>query len=168
MSPTRSSGWSSRRRRYHCARLLRPRRASRERQQRDIPCALDRHAQPPLVPRAHPGHAPGQNLAAFLHKLRQNIRAFVVDEVHLLHAKLAHLLLAKILALPTTWSARTSPARPATFTPRSAVTATAVASATVPSAAVATIVPAPAITPRRCARRRCLFLFLCHTRHPFT
>jgi hypothetical protein len=42
------------------------------------------------------------------------------------------------------------------------MTATTVASATV-SATVA----AAAITPRRCARRCCLFLFLCHTRHPF-
>src|ERR1700716_2794838 len=119
MTTGRRSGRGSSRRRYHCARLLRPRRASRERQQRDISRPLDRHAQPPLVPRAHPGHAPGQNLAAFLHKLRQNIRALVVDEVHLLHAKLADFLLAKILALPTAWSTGTSPARPA-FTPRTA------------------------------------------------
>src|ERR1700730_14877168 len=134
MTTGRRSGRSSSRRRYHCARLLRPRRASRERQQRDISRPLDRHAQPPLVPRAHPGHAPGQNLAAFLHKLRQNVRALVVDEVHLLHAKLADFLLAKILALPTTRSARNSPAGPA-FTPRSAMTAPAVASATVPATA---------------------------------
>src|ERR1700730_310876 len=118
MSPTRSSGWSSRRRRYHCARLLRPRRASRERQQRDIPCALDRHAQPPLGLCARPRHAPGQNLAAFLHKLRKNVRALVVDEVHLLHAKLADFLLAKILALPAAWSAWTRPTRPAAFATR--------------------------------------------------
>src|ERR1700686_570856 len=139
-SSGRSSGWRSRRCGYHWARLLRPRRASGERQQRNISRALDRHAQPPLVPRAHPGHAPGQDLAAFLHKLRQNVRALVVDEVHLLHAKLADLLLAKILALPTTWSAGTSAARPATFTPRTAMTATAAASATVPAAAMATTV----------------------------
>src|ERR1700688_5290689 len=113
MSASRSSGWNSRCRRYHCARLLRPRRASRERQQRNISRALDRHAQPPLVPRAHPGHAPGQNLAAFLHKLRKNVRTLVVDEVHLLHAKLADLLLAKILALPTARSAWTRRARTA-------------------------------------------------------
>src|ERR1700732_3645475 len=154
MSSSRSSGCTARRRRYHCARLLRPRRASRERQQRDIPCALDRHAQPPLVPRAHPGHAPGQNLAAFLHKLRKNVRPLVVDEVHLLHAKLADFLLAKILALPTTRSAWTSPARPA-FTPRP-MTATAVAAATVPAAAMATTVTSSTIPPRRRARRRCL------------
>src|ERR1700722_3261750 len=142
MGACRTSGWRSRRLRYHRARLLRPRRASRERQQRNIPGALDRHAQPPLVPRAHPGHAPGQNLAAFLHKLRKNVRALVVDEIHLLHTKLADFLLAKILALPTTRPARTRPAGPA-FTPRSAMTATAVASATVPaSAAMATTVTA--------------------------
>src|ERR1700688_3720840 len=143
MSASRSSGWNSRCRRYHCARLLRPRRASRERQQRNISRALDRHAQPPLVPRAHPGHAPGQNLAAFLHKLRKNVRALVVDEVHLLHAKLADLLLTKILALPTTGSAWTSAARSAALTPRSAMAATAVASPTVPAAAMAATVTAP-------------------------
>src|ERR1700688_3322171 len=165
-SSGRSSGWRSRRCGYHWARLLRPRRASGERQQRNISRTLDRHAQPPLVPRAHPGHAPGQNLAAFLHKLRQNVRALVVDEVHLLHAKLADFLLAKILAFPTARSAWTRRARTA-FTPRAAMAATAVASATVP-AAVATTVTASAIPPRRCARRCCLFLFLCHTRHPFT
>src|ERR1700722_9273900 len=158
MGACRTSGWRSRRLRYHRARLLRPRRASRERQQRNIPGALDRHAQPPLVPRAHPGHAPGQNLAAFLHKLRKNVRALVVDEIHLLHAKLADFLLAKILALPTAWSAWTCPAR-STFTARTAMTATTVASATMPAAAMATTVTAPAITPRRCARRCCLFLF---------
>src|ERR1700720_4839654 len=129
MTTGRSSRRSSSHRRYHCARLLCPRRASRERQQRDISCSLDRHTQPALVPRAHPGHAPGQNLAAFLHKLRKNVRPLVVDEVHLLHAKLADFLLAKILALPTARSAwTTSPARPAAFTPRPAMTATAVAS----------------------------------------
>src|ERR1700719_2038125 len=126
MSTSRSSGWSSRRRRYHCARLLRPRSASRERQQRDISCALDRHTQPPLVPRAHPGHAPGQDLAAFLHKLRKNVRPLVVDEVHLLHAKLADFLLAKILALPTARSAGTTGTTwRAAFTPRPPMTATA-------------------------------------------
>src|SRR6202166_1837493 len=135
MGACRTSGWCSRRLRYCCARLLRPCRASRERQQRYIPGALNRHTQPALVPRAYPGHAPGQNLAPFLHKLRKNVRALVVDEVHLLHAKFADFLLAKILALPTTWSAGTSAARPATFTPRTAMTATAVASATVPTAA---------------------------------
>jgi len=167
MTTGRSSRRSSRHRRYHCARLLCPRRASRERQQRDVSCALDRHTQPTLVPRADPSHAPGQNLAAFLHKLGKNVRALVVDEVHLLHAKLADLLLAKILALPTTWSAWTSAARSAAFPPRPAMAATAVASPTVPAAAMAATVTA-AITPRRCTRRRCLFLFLCHTCHPFT
>src|SRR6202035_720490 len=92
--------------------------------------------------------------------------ALVVDEIHLLHAKFADFLLAKILALPTSrspWTA--SPARPAAFTPRPAMTATAVPSATVSAAAVATTVTASAIPPRRCARRCCLFLFLCHTFH---
>src|SRR5579859_3584561 len=85
--------------RSHGARGLRARGASRKRQQRDITRALDGHAQSALVPRADAGHAAGQNLAALLHELRQNVRALVVDEVHLLDTKLADFLFTEILAL---------------------------------------------------------------------
>ena len=63
------------------------------------------------MPRADPRHAAGQNLAAFLQELRENVRAFVVDEVHLLHAEFAHFLLAKILPLaagPSAWARSSS------------------------------------------------------------
>jgi len=106
---------------YYRARRLDARGAARKRQQGDIPSAFDGHAQSPLVPRAHAGHAAGQNLAALLDKLRQNVRALVVDEVHLLDAKLADFLLAEILALPTWTPPRTAgtTAARSTFTPTS-------------------------------------------------
>src|SRR6202158_6042119 len=117
---------TSRRTPNNDARCLRARRAARKRQQRDVACPLDGHAQPALMTRAHARHAAGQNLSALLHELRQDVRALVVDEVHLLDAELANLFLAEILALPTrpsaraTRSARASAARPA-LTPRSAM-----------------------------------------------
>jgi hypothetical protein len=106
--------------------------------------ALDGHAEPTLVPRANSGHAAGQNLAALLYELRKDIRALVVDEVHLLDTEFADLLLAKILALataraagssgtsrtatrttfatPATWSAfAASSGMPTTFTARGAL-----------------------------------------------
>ena len=92
-----------------------------EGQQRDVARALNGHAQPALVTRADAGHAPRQNLAAFLNELRENVGALVVDEVHPLDAKLAHLLLAEILplaaALPprSTWTR--NPTAGASFAP---------------------------------------------------
>jgi hypothetical protein len=77
-----------------------------------------------LVTCADAGHAARQNLSAFLHELRKNVSALVVDEVHLLDAKLADFLFAKILALAaarTAWSTRTA-AR--TIAARTAVTST--------------------------------------------
>src|SRR6267142_5671097 len=132
--------------RYHHARRLRARCADCKRHEGDVPRPLNRYSQPALVSRAHAGHPARQNFSALLHELRQDVRALVVDEIHLLHAELANLLLAEILALAarpsarTTRSARASAARPA-FAPRSAM-----------SAAVATF------TPRSSSRRRCLFL----------
>jgi len=145
--------------RSYRARLLRPRRAARERHQRDVPRALDGLSQPALVPRTNSGHAPRQNLSALLHELRQNVRALVVDEVHLLDAEFANFLLAEILPLPaprpsgsstgTTWAA----SRPA-FTPWAAVTS---------------VSPGAALAPSSAALRRSLslLLFLCHTCLPF-
>src|ERR1700757_3439309 len=76
---------------------LRARCTASERQQRDVARALDRFAEPALVTRADAGHAARQNLPTLLDKLRQDVRALVVDEVHLLDAELADFLLAKIL-----------------------------------------------------------------------
>src|SRR6267143_165553 len=132
-------GMSRRRTRHDYARCLRARRAARKWQQRDVARPLDGHAQPALMPRAHARHPARQDFPALLHELRQDVRAFVVDEVHLLDAELANLLLPEILAL--------APGPP----PRTAVTATVAA-----------------FTPRSSAGRWCLFLFLCHTFHPFT
>jgi len=109
-----------------------------------------------LVPGANARHSSRQYLSALLHELREDVRALVVDEVHLLDAELAHLLLAEILALAS---------GPASGPPRSART-------TSPRAAFAprTTVPAAmaAFTPRRSSRRWCLLLFFRHTFHPFT
>jgi hypothetical protein len=114
------------------------------------------------MPRANTRHAAWQNFSALLHELRQNVRAFVVDEVHLLDAELAHLLLAEILALApgpasrppgTAWTPAAWPA----VAPRT----------TVPAARTVTTAMT-AFTPRSSAGRWCLFLFLCHNFHPFT
>src|SRR5215472_18381927 len=94
--------------RSHRARRLRARGAACEGQQRNVAGALNGHAQPALVPRAHAGHAARKNLPALLHELRQNVRALVVDEVHLLDAELAHFLFPEVLPLaawPPAWTA---------------------------------------------------------------
>lgn len=145
------------------ARCLRARRAARKRQQGYVARTLNGYAQPALMASANARHTARQNLSTFLHELRQNVRALVVDEVHLLNAELANLLLAEILALAarpsagTAWSPRTTAAWSA-FTAR----------ATVPAARPVTTVATAAFTPRSSAGRRCLFLFLCHNFHPFT
>src|SRR3989440_12679005 len=145
---------------HHYARRLRARGASRERQQRDVARPLDGHAQPALVPRADARHSPWQNLPALLHELRQDVRALVVDEVHLLDAELAHLLLPEILALapgPASGTSRTTAAWSA-IAPRTTVSS---------AGSVATMTTGAAFTPRSSPGRWCLFLFLCHTFHPF-
>jgi len=85
--------------------------------------------------RADAGHATRQNLAALLDELRQDVGALVVDEIHLLDAKLADLLLAEILALSagtTTWAAgSTGTAFAATATGATFAAATAPAVTTV-------------------------------------
>src|SRR5260370_27917362 len=127
---------------------LRPCRAPRERQQGDVASALDGHAQPALMPCANARHTAGQNLSALLHELRKNVRALVVDEVHLLDAELANLFLAEILALaawPASGTTRTAASR-STLTPRTTVPASRTAVA--------------AFTPCRSARRSSLFLFI--------
>src|SRR5216683_2148267 len=121
----RGRGMSRRRSRHDHARRLRARRAAGKRQQRDVARPLDGHAQPALMPRANARHPPRQNLPALLHELRQDVRALVVDEVHLLDAELAHLFLAKILALaswPASGAART-PATRSAFASRTTVPA---------------------------------------------
>src|ERR1700674_98921 len=143
------------------SRCLRARCAARKRQQRDVARPFDGHAQPALMARAHARHPAGQNLSALLHELRQDVRAFVVDKVHLLDAELAHLLLPEILALapgPSSGTARTTAAWSA-LAPRTTVSS---------AGSVPAMTTGAAFTPRSPARRWCLFLFLWHTFHPFT
>jgi len=137
---------------------LRARRAAGKRQQGDIARTLDGHAQPALVARTNASHAARQNFAALLDELRQDVRALVVDEVHLLDAELTDFLLAEILTL----SARTPP-----WAARSAATWSAFAPRTTVSSSVAAMTTGAAFASRRSARGSCLFLFLCHTFHPF-
>ena len=111
--------WRSR---HDHARCLRSRSTSRERQQRNVARPLDGHAQPALMPSANACHPARQNLSALLHELRQDVRALVVDEVHLLDAELANLLFAEILPLAPGPTARTASAWPA-FAPRTTVPA---------------------------------------------
>src|ERR1700682_583278 len=107
------------------------------------------------MPRTHSGHAARKNLAALLHELREDVGAFVVDEVHLLDAKLAHFLLAEILAFTTTRTAWST-------TTWSAFSAWAAMTTAGTSMAAGTT-----FTPRCTARRLCLLLLFCHASHPF-
>jgi hypothetical protein len=108
-------------------RSLRTRGASGERKQRDVARALDGFAEPALVTRTDAGHAARQDLAAFLHELRKNVGALVVDEVHLLDTKLADFLFAEILALAAARTAGTTAWT--AFTTRAVSTARAAVSA---------------------------------------
>jgi hypothetical protein len=140
------------------ARRLRACGAARERQQGNVAGALDGHAEPALVARANSGHAPRKNFPAFLNELRKNVRALVVDEVHLLDAKLADFLFAEILPL-------------AAGTAAGAARTTAAWSAFAARTTVPTSGPAMAATAfaaRRSTVRLCLFRFLCHTILPFS
>ncbi len=137
------------------ARLQRARSAAGEGEQGDVAGALDGHAEPTLVTRAHAGHAARQNLAALLHELREDVGALVVDEVHLFDAKLADFLFAEILALAAARSAwTTGTAARAAFTARPTVAASAVAASAVTTAAVTATVSAATIAPGRCTTRR--------------
>jgi len=127
------------------ARRLRACRAARKGQQSDVARPLNGYAQPALVACANARHAARQNLAALLHELREDVRALVVDEVHLLDAELANFLLAEILALaawPSAGTARTTATRSA-FAP----------GATVPAARSVATMATAAFTPRCSAWR---------------
>src|SRR3979490_135556 len=89
----------------------------RERQQRDVACALDRFAEPPLVARARARHAARQNFASILHEWLKHLDLLVVDEVHALDAEPANLLLAELLALA---AAARAPRRATPRAPRTA------------------------------------------------
>jgi hypothetical protein len=103
--------------------------------------------------------------------LRKNVGAFVVDEVHLLDAKLADFLFAEILALAATRAARSTRTAGAAFTTRAMTAAGAMSATGVSSAgmtATAVTVTASTFAPRGRAGSCwcCCFLFLCHN-HPF-
>src|SRR5271167_1684792 len=139
-------------------RGLRAGGAACERQQGDVARALDGYAEPALVARANSGHAARQNLAALLDELRKNVRALVVDEVHLLDAELADFLLAEILALTagTAAGAARTTATWSAFAARTTMTTARAAMAATTFAA------------RRSTVRLCLFRILCHTILPFS
>jgi hypothetical protein len=71
-----------------------------ERQQRDIPCLLDRLGQAPLVRGANAREPPRHNLAALSHKPLQQANIAIRDCVNLLRTELANLLAAEELAAP--------------------------------------------------------------------
>src|SRR5579859_4685161 len=151
----RCRDWCCRRRmrasRHNLARGLRARGAAGERHQRNVPGALDGYAEPTLVPRADSGHAARKNLAALLHELRKDVGTLVVDEVHLLDAKLADFFLAEILALASRAPTRTAagPTWAATFTARATVPTTGTAMSAARS------MPTAAFAARRSARGCC-------------
>ncbi len=131
--------------------------ASCEGHQRDVAGALDGYTEPTLVTRANSGHAARENLAALLHELREDVGALVVDEVHLLDAKLADFFLAEILAL----AAAARAAGTSAWTARAAFTARATV------AAARSMTTGAAFTARRATGGWCLFLFVCHNCLPF-
>src|SRR4029077_4764174 len=82
----------------------------RKRQQSNIARLLDRRGQAPLMRSADPSQAPRNDFAALRHELRQQPHILVVDGLDFLHAELANLLAAEILAAtfaPTAGSSRT-------------------------------------------------------------
>jgi hypothetical protein len=132
--------------------------AARERKQRDVAGALDGFAEPALVARAHAGHAARKNLAALLHKLREDVGTLVVDEVHLLDAELADFLFSEVLALAAARAPWT-----AAGTSWAAFTAWSAVSAAGASVTTAWTVTAAAWT----AGAGWLSLFVCHNCLPF-
>src|SRR5580692_10595658 len=138
------------------ARGLRACGAACERQQGDVARALDGDAKPALVARADAGHAARENFAALLNELRKNVGALVVDEIHLLDAKLADFLFAEILTLA---------ARPSAGTARTSAWSAFAARTTVPAAWPVT---ATAFAARRSTVRLCLFRIVCHCFLPFS
>jgi len=108
-----------------------------KRQQGDVARPLDRLAKPPLVARAGAGHTAWQDFAAVLDKLVEHFGLLVVNEIHFVHAKAAHLALAEKLALPlaatrssgaTAWCASASVI--SRRTPSSIASVTSIASTT--------------------------------------
>jgi hypothetical protein len=100
------------------------------------------------VTRANTGHAARKNFAALLHKLRKNVGALVVDQVHFLDAKLADFFLAEKLPLAAARSAWTAARTTGTFAASAtATTGTAfAASATAGVTTVAAMTTLPATT----------------------
>ncbi len=103
------------------ARGLRACGAACERKQSDVAGALDGFAEPALMARAHARHAARQNFSALLHELREDVGAFVVDEIHFLDTKFADFLLAEILALAATRAAGATWTAGTAFTARTTV-----------------------------------------------
>jgi hypothetical protein len=122
--------------------------AAGKRQQSYVACPLQCHAKPTLVTRANSRHPARQYFSSFLNELRKNVRALVVDHVHLFHAELADFLLAEKLAFAAPARSGTARATRTTFTSSAA------------RSSVTTFAP-PASTTWRCS----LFLFLCHDFH---
>src|SRR6266511_1778098 len=71
--------------------------SSRVRKQGHLPCVLHRGGHRPLVLRAVAGDSPSPDLAALGHELTQQRDVLVVDEVDLLFAEHAELLLLLLL-----------------------------------------------------------------------
>jgi len=86
---------------------------SRERNKRDVACALDRFAEPPLVARARARHAARQNFASILHEWLKHLDLLVVDKVHALDTRTGNLSSCGSTAL----AARARAARAATTRP---------------------------------------------------
>jgi hypothetical protein len=98
------------------------------------------------VTRANTGHAARKNFAALLHKLRKNVGALVVDQVHFLDAKLADFFLAEKLPLAAARSAWTAARTTGTRTFAASATATTgTAFATSTTAVVTTVAAMPTL-----------------------
>ena len=98
--------------------------------------------------RANAGHAARKNFAALLHELGKNVGALVVDQVHLLDAKLADFFLAKKLSLAAARSAGTAARATgsATFAAHATCAAAGTAFATATAASVTAVAAMPALS----------------------
>ena len=72
-------------------------------EQGDVPGALKRDREAPLVTSAGPRHAPRQDLASLADEAAKARNLLVVDEMDLLHTEVANLLVRLSVALIGRW-----------------------------------------------------------------
>src|SRR2546421_12943730 len=72
-------------------------------QQGDMPSALEGHREPPLVASTGAGHAAREDLSSLTHEAAESRHFFVIDQVDLLRAEVADLLVRLSVSLIGCW-----------------------------------------------------------------